>query len=47
MQVNRPIIYGAYAFVGFSNAGGEIGTYAFKLENNQWVVAERNHYAYW
>jgi hypothetical protein len=47
MQVNRPILSSGYAFVAFSNAGGELGTYAFRSANNRWVVVERNHYAYW
>ena len=47
MQVNRPIVSGEYAFVAFSNAGGELGTYAFRRANNRWIIVERNHYGYW
>lgn len=47
MEVNRPVLYGEHAFVAFSNAGGEIGTYAFGREGTGWNVIERNVYAIW
>lgn len=47
MKVGRPAISGEFAFVGFSEPGGERGTYVFRRVENDWVALERTVQGYW
>ena len=47
MEVYRPVIHGDYAFVSFSDPGGEIGTYGFVREGSRWSVIEKSLSAIW
>lgn len=47
MVVHQPAIYGDFAFVEFSDPGGEIGAYAFRRANGQWFVAEKVLLGFW
>jgi hypothetical protein len=47
MHVGRPAMSGDFAFVEFSDPGGEIGVYAFRRANGQWFVAEKVLLGYW
>lgn len=47
MEVYRPLIHDDYAFVSFSDPGGEIGTYGFVRKGSRWNVIEKNLSAIW
>jgi hypothetical protein len=47
MDVSRPAMSGDFAFVWFSDPGGEVGAYAFRRANGQWFVAEKVLLGYW
>ena len=47
MEVYRPLIHDNYAFVSFSDPGGEIGTYGFVRKGSRWNVIEKNLSAIW
>jgi hypothetical protein len=47
MHVGRPRISGNFAFVWFSEPGGERGIYAFRRSGGEWQVAERALLGWW
>lgn len=47
MKVMRPAISGDFAFVGFSDPGGEMGTYVFRRVEGEWLTLERTVQGYW
>lgn len=47
MKVGRPAISGDFAFVAFSEPGGERGTYVFRRVMKDWVTLERTVQGYW
>jgi hypothetical protein len=47
MQVNRASMSGDFAFVGFSDPGGELGAYVFRRSAGEWRVVEKVVRGYW
>jgi hypothetical protein len=47
MRVTGPAISGDYAFLSFSNPGGQLGAYAFKKSDKGWEFAERVSLGFW
>ena len=47
MMVDRPAYSAAFAFVSYSDPGGEIGTYVFQHGRRQWRYVERVKLGFW
>ncbi len=47
MSVSGPAISGDYAFLSFSEPGGELGAYAFKRAGDGWRIVEKVHLGWW
>ncbi len=47
MKVHRPAISEDFAFVGFSEPGGQRGTYVFRRVGRNWVTVERTVQGFW
>lgn len=47
MNVNRPAHSGNFAFVTYSDPGGEIGAYIFRKVGRDWQYVERVRLGFW
>lgn len=47
MRVSGPALSDDYAFMSYSNPGGEIGAYAFSKSGDDWTVVEKVRLGFW
>jgi len=45
--VNAPVLVGEFAFLTYSEPGGEIGAFAFQRQGSTWQVREQVRLGYW